>query len=245
MPKEGLEVLTDKQRLFVFPDEEIISQTEETIIENDVEKKIITKTIKVTTSINENVERRKNIVKFTKLDVTNDEEDVVLVFPSQIAQAELAETEVDEEEVKKSTDDIVCSVCGEIGHFSFECTNRGARRANANEKKAENSTTYVAPHLREQANGDMYQRDISIRVANLPPTVDETVMKALYHKIVGDEKQILRIYFPKDRVTGLPRDFCFISLATKEIAENAISKLDGYLFEFVKLSCGMAKPRKI
>ncbi|EKE37216.1 hypothetical protein ENUP19_0211G0011 [Entamoeba nuttalli] len=231
MPKEGLSVLTEKQLAFFFPKEEEETNGDEIII-----KRIY--------AISENVERRKNIQKFTKLEVPSDSEDIVLVFPSQIAQAELAEQEVDEEEVKKSEEDVICSGCGEKGHFFFNCPHKDSRKVSSEpQQKVADSNIYVPIHMRRQADGD-YNPDVSIRLSNIPASVDETVIKALYHKVVGNEKQILRIFFPKDYVTGERRDYCFINVATKEIAQNAISKLDGYLLEYAKLACAISKKRQ-
>ncbi|ELP87090.1 hypothetical protein EIN_495450 [Entamoeba invadens IP1] len=233
MPKEGIEVLTEKQKAFFFPTSEEVLNAETT-----------EKLVKTIYAVSENVERRKKIQKFTTLDVQSDVEDIVLVFPSQIALAEMAEEEVDDEELKKIEDDVVCTICGEKGHISVLCPNRQLRKPDQPTLiRQEDSSTYVPIHMRKQADGTAFERDFAIRLINVPPTVDEVVLKALLFKLLGKEGLALRIYFQLDYETNARRDCCFINFATKEIAEKAIEKLDGYLIDSAKLSCSMARKR--
>ena len=43
------------------------------------------------------------------------------------------------------------------------------------------------------------------------------------------------------RGTEQRADYCFIQVDSQEIAENAIKKLNGYLIEYAKLSCDLAR----
>ncbi|MBN1607866.1 MAG: hypothetical protein JW940_14610 [Polyangiaceae bacterium] len=61
-------------------------------------------------------------------------------------------------------------------------------------------------------------------VAGLSESIDENVLRALFE---GTGTTIVSISLPRDRATGRPRGFGFVTLATEDEAEKARGKLDG------------------
>jgi len=61
-------------------------------------------------------------------------------------------------------------------------------------------------------------------VAGLPDTVSEDVLKQLFEATGGS---VVEVSLPKDRATGRPRGFGFVTLATTEEASAAREALDG------------------
>src|SRR5258708_8773520 len=61
-------------------------------------------------------------------------------------------------------------------------------------------------------------------VAGLPDTVTEEVLKQLFEATGGS---VVEVSLPKDRATGRPRGFGFVTLATTEEASAARESLDG------------------
>jgi nucleolin len=61
-------------------------------------------------------------------------------------------------------------------------------------------------------------------VAGLSESIDENVLRALFE---GTGTTIVSISLPRDRATGRPRGFGFVTLATEDEAEKARSALDG------------------
>lgn len=226
MPREGIQVLSEKENAFFFP-------TEEEEIDGDE------KIIRHISAISEHVERRKNIVKFTKLEVPIDIDEVSLIPPNQVRQAQQAEEEIDDEEMKGEEREITCNLCGEKGHFFFNCPNKEIGVRSEEKKVTQGTDVYVPIHQRRMETGE--ERYISIRVANIPDGVDETVIKALFHKLVGNERDIRRLTFGKNRYDNSRADYCFIQVETKELAEKTIKAFDGYLLQYAKLSCDFAR----
>ncbi len=63
-------------------------------------------------------------------------------------------------------------------------------------------------------------------VAGLPDSVSEEVLKQIFEATGG---KVVSVSLPKDRMTGRPRGFGFVTLATPEEAESARTALDGSL----------------
>ncbi|HEY8090742.1 MAG TPA: RNA-binding protein [Polyangiaceae bacterium] len=61
-------------------------------------------------------------------------------------------------------------------------------------------------------------------VAGLPDSISEDVLKQLFEATGG---KVLSVSLPKDRMTGRPRGFGFVTLATPEEAQAARDALDG------------------
>lgn len=61
-------------------------------------------------------------------------------------------------------------------------------------------------------------------VAGLPDTVNEDVLKQLFEATGG---RVVEVSLPKDRATGRPRGFGFVTLDTQEQAQTALEALNG------------------
>src|SRR5579863_2546107 len=70
----------------------------------------------------------------------------------------------------------------------------------------------------------MSNEEAKLFVAGLPDSVSEDVLKQLFEATGG---KVLNVTLPKDRMTGRPRGFGFVTMATPEEAQSARSALDG------------------
>src|SRR5215210_5096615 len=61
-------------------------------------------------------------------------------------------------------------------------------------------------------------------VAGLPDSITEDVLRQLFEATGGN---VVEVSLPKDRATGRPRGFGFVTLATNEEANSARGSLDG------------------
>src|SRR5687768_18482757 len=61
-------------------------------------------------------------------------------------------------------------------------------------------------------------------VAGLPESITEEVLRDLF---LATGAQVVNVSLPKDRTTGRPRGFGFVTLSTPEEAESARQALDG------------------
>src|SRR4051812_5795548 len=61
-------------------------------------------------------------------------------------------------------------------------------------------------------------------VAGLPDSITEDVLRQLFEATGGN---VVEVSLPKDRATGRPRGFGFVTLATSEEANSARESLDG------------------
>jgi nucleolin len=72
----------------------------------------------------------------------------------------------------------------------------------------------------------MANEEAKLFVAGLPDSISEDVLKQLFEATGG---KVLAVSLPKDRMTGRPRGFGFVTLATPEEAQAARDALDGSL----------------
>jgi nucleolin len=70
----------------------------------------------------------------------------------------------------------------------------------------------------------MANEDAKLFVAGLPDSVSEDVLKQLFEATGG---KVVSVSLPKDRTTGRPRGFGFVTLATPQEAQAARDALDG------------------
>ena len=66
-----------------------------------------------------------------------------------------------------------------------------------------------------------------IYVGNLPYTCDEQQLKDLFG---GEGRTVIDVAIITDRMTGQPRGFAFVNMATDDDAKRAIDALHGSLF---------------
>jgi nucleolin len=70
----------------------------------------------------------------------------------------------------------------------------------------------------------MANEEAKLFVAGLPDSISEDVLKQLFEATGG---KVLSVSLPKDRMTGRPRGFGFVTLATPQEAQSARDALDG------------------
>ncbi len=70
----------------------------------------------------------------------------------------------------------------------------------------------------------MANEEAKLFVAGLPDSISEDVLKQLFEATGG---KVVSVSLPKDRMTGRPRGFGFVTLATPEEAQAARDALDG------------------
>jgi nucleolin len=70
----------------------------------------------------------------------------------------------------------------------------------------------------------MANEEAKLFVAGLPDSISEDVLKQLFEATGG---KVVGVSLPKDRMTGRPRGFGFVTLATPEEAQAARDALDG------------------
>jgi RNA recognition motif-containing protein len=72
----------------------------------------------------------------------------------------------------------------------------------------------------------MANEEAKLFVAGLPDSMSEEALKQIFEATGG---KVVNVSLPKDRTTGRPRGFGFVTLATPEEAQTARSALDGSL----------------
>jgi len=146
---------------------------------------------------------------------------------------------------------VVCRHCGETGHWTLKCPKRdtiipkGQTAETVAAKDEGSSGKYVPVHLRGgRAGGDARKEDrddgTAIRVTNISADTTEDDLRDLFRRFGHTS----RIYLAKDRNTHESRGFAFINYTTREAAQKAIDKLDGYGYDNLILRVEFAKPRE-
>src|SRR5271166_3768492 len=70
----------------------------------------------------------------------------------------------------------------------------------------------------------MSNEEAKLFVAGLPDSISEEVLKQLFEATGG---KVVGVSLPKDRMTGRPRGFGFVTLSTPTEAQSARDALDG------------------
>lgn len=104
---------------------------------------------------------------------------------------------------------------------------------------------YRPPNARAGAGGPSAtmggQRDESatLRVTNLSELVEEEDLRDLFRRY----GRVTRVFVGRDRDTGLCKGFAYVNFDTRENADLARQKLDGYPYDNLILSCQWSQPR--
>jgi RNA recognition motif-containing protein len=80
-----------------------------------------------------------------------------------------------------------------------------------------------------------------IYVGNLPYTCDEDQLRTLFG---GDSRSVADVAIITDRMTGQPRGFAFVQMASDDDAKRAIDALHGFVFGGRTLTVNEARPRE-
>ncbi|KAL8092233.1 uncharacterized protein LOC141692405 [Apium graveolens] len=152
---------------------------------------------------------------------------------------------------------MVCRTCGKKGdHWTSRCPYKDL--AQPSETFSEQTPTsdaaaapgatkgaYVPPSLRpgaERTTGsDMRRRteENSVRVTNLSEDTREPDLLELFRTF----GPVTRTYVAIDQKTGMSRGFGFVNFVSREDAERAINKLNGYGYDNLILNVEWAAPR--
>ncbi len=80
-----------------------------------------------------------------------------------------------------------------------------------------------------------------VYVGNLPYTTDEAQLRQLFG---ADGRNVSDVAIITDRMTGQPRGFAFVQMATEDDAKRAIDALHGSTFGGRTLTVNEARPRE-
>jgi RNA recognition motif-containing protein len=80
-----------------------------------------------------------------------------------------------------------------------------------------------------------------IYVGNLPYTCDEKQLRDLFG---ADGRNVIDVAIITDRMTGQPRGFAFVNMATQDDAKRAIDALHGSVFGGRTLTVNEARPKE-
>uniref|UniRef100_A0A2P2NFH5 Eukaryotic translation initiation factor 3 subunit G n=1 Tax=Rhizophora mucronata TaxID=61149 RepID=A0A2P2NFH5_RHIMU len=153
---------------------------------------------------------------------------------------------------------MVCRTCGKKGdHWTSRCpykdlappTEAFVDKPAVSETSAAVSgaskSTYVPPGMRagaeRGAGADMRRRndENSVRVTNLSEDTREPDLHDLFRPF----GPVSRVYVAIDQKTGTSRGFGFVNFVSKEDAQRAINKLNGYGYDNLILKVEWATPR--
>lgn len=152
---------------------------------------------------------------------------------------------------------MLCRTCGKKGdHWTSRCpykdlaphTDGFVDKPPTSDATMPTSTTkgtYIPPSLRAGAERpavpDMRRRneENSVRVTNLSEDTREPDLLELFRTF----GPVSRVYVAIDQKTGVSRGFGFVNFVSKEDAERAIMKLNGYGYDNLILHVEWATPR--
>lgn len=169
------------------------------------------------------------------------------------------EEEKEENPLSKTTAQIGCRNCGDVGHWTLKCPKRQTIQAFA--KPGDNGSgpddvpapttvagtgsKYIPMHQRigAEAKSSSFSRmddAYALRVTNLSEDVTEDDLQDLFSRFGHTS----RIFLAKDRQTGRSRGFAFVNFSNRQDAEKAIAKLDGYGYANLIIHVEWAKPKE-
>jgi translation initiation factor 3 subunit G len=158
-----------------------------------------------------------------------------------------------EDKVKRENyeSDIVCHICGKVGHWTKECPYRDQNMnvsLSAGELMqrpgeggaAKKSDRYVPPAHRRGVSAlvdDDYENVPRLRVSNLSEDTTDRDLGELFRPF----GPITKIFLPRDKKTGKSKGFAFITYLRREDAARAMEALQGYGLNHLILSIEWAK----
>ncbi|XVF05445.1 hypothetical protein REPUB_Repub05bG0173000 [Reevesia pubescens] len=147
---------------------------------------------------------------------------------------------------------MVCRTCGKKGdHWTSRCPYKdlappteGFVDKPATAAAGSGKSTYVPPGMRagaERSRTDMRRRndENSVRVTNLSEDTREPDLLELFRSFGA----VSRVHVAFDQKTGMSRGFGFVNFVSKEDAQKAINKLNGYGYDNLILRVEWATQR--
>ncbi|KAJ0263800.1 Eukaryotic translation initiation factor 3 subunit G [Hirschfeldia incana] len=153
---------------------------------------------------------------------------------------------------------MVCRICHKKGdHWTSKCPYKDLAAPSdvfvdkpptgeTSAAPASGKPAYVPPSMRQGADrnatgSDMRRRndENSVRVTNLSEDTREPDLMELFHPFGA----VTRVYVAIDQKTGVSRGFGFVNFVSREDAQRAINKLNGYGYDNLILRVEWATPR--
>ncbi|GAA0184917.1 hypothetical protein Leryth_005264 [Lithospermum erythrorhizon] len=150
---------------------------------------------------------------------------------------------------------MVCRTCLRKGdHWTAQCPYKDLAQPNFMnkpptpdaDKPGLGKNTYVSPALRDKGPGERTPTEMrrrndenSVRVSNLSEDTREADLGELFRPF----GTVSRTYVAFDQKTGMSRGFGFVNFVSREDAERAINKLNGYGYDNLILRVEWAAPR--
>ncbi|VVB13395.1 unnamed protein product [Arabis nemorensis] len=263
----------DEDLGFLLPPKQVIGPDQngvKKVIEfklNDEGKKVkITTTIRVQKrQLNKRAEERRSWVKFGDAADENSGSHLTMRSTEEIHLERIRAPGSKVEEAKASEDNMsqsgkagavlmVCRLCHMKGdHWTARCPQKDLLSLMEKPSTAETSTStgtgnasYVPPNMRGDADrratgSDMRRRndENSVRVTNLSEDTREPDLRELFEPFGA----VARAYMAIDQNTRMSRGFGFVNFVSKQDAQRAIDKLDGYGYDNLILRVEWAAPR--
>lgn len=179
------------------------------------------------------------------------------IIPSTLAGSKAEEPKIAGDPLREKAGAVlmVCRTCGKKGdHWTSKCPYKDlATNVDFMDKpptsdvptSGPSKNTYVPPVLRgggERPGGTEMRRrndENSVRVTNLSEDTREPDLLELFRTF----GPVTRVYVAIDQKTGVSRGFGFVNFVSKEDAERAINKLNGYGYDNLILRVEWATPR--
>ncbi|XP_010438145.1 PREDICTED: eukaryotic translation initiation factor 3 subunit G-like [Camelina sativa] len=182
-------------------------------------------------------------------------EEILLERPKALSGTKAEETKASPELGKPGAVLMICRNCGKKGqHWTARCPENNHSSIDQTEAskwtapaRTDKVATYVPPSMREGAEksiavSNMRRRrndENSVRVNNLSEDAREPDLMDLFRSF-GD---VSRAYVALDKKTGTSRGFGFVNFVSREDAQRAINKLNGYGYDNLILGVEWATPR--
>ncbi|XP_058753922.1 uncharacterized protein LOC131627111 [Vicia villosa] len=250
---EDLDYLLLPARQVIGPDENGIKRVVEYRFDDDYNKVKITTTTRIRKLANARLSKcaveRRSWPKFgdavredvgARLTMVSTEE-IVLERPKSLGSSK--------EDAKNSDPGavlMVCRTCGKKGdHWTARCPYKSDESVVDKTPTDETKDIYVPPRLRSDIDrtidSNMRRRndENSVRVTNLSEDTKEADLFELFRPF-GD---VIRVYVAIDQKTGMSRGFGFVNFRSREDAQRAINKLNGYGYDNLILRLEWATPR--
>uniref|UniRef100_A0A1I7ZP16 Eukaryotic translation initiation factor 3 subunit G n=1 Tax=Steinernema glaseri TaxID=37863 RepID=A0A1I7ZP16_9BILA len=240
-----------------------ITTVTQIIEEKDGKYKVITKFQTMTKKVPKEVAARKEWKKFgackndgagPQLSTTYVAEEIQMQFTRNRAGEQQLETEERKAPREKGATRPHCRYCKADDHWSVQCPYKEmyARdedkelEADASKDMAGRPNKYVPPSARGDRgvgpSGERRCDDYTCRVTNLPEDYEANDLDLRLRDMFNACGKIDRIFLARDKNTGRPKGFAFVTYFCREDAERAIGRYNGAKLDHLILKVEWAKP---
>ncbi|TMS33879.1 hypothetical protein L596_001568 [Steinernema carpocapsae] len=240
-----------------------IKTVTEIIEDKNGKQKVITTFKLVTKKVPKDVAARKEWKKFgacvndptgPQVSTTYVAEEIQMQFTRNRAGEQQLETEERKAPREKGARPH-CRFCKADDHWSVQCPYK-EMYARDEDKELEIDTSkdaggpgrskYIPPSARGDRgvgpSGERRCDDYTCRVTNLPEDCDANDLDARLREMFAHIGKLDRIFLARDKNSGRPKGFAFVTYFCREDAQRAIDKFNGDKFEHLILKVEWAKP---